>query len=146
MRERGSKTGRERQGPLVLDVGTSECKTWPNRSLVKCQQPLPSVPPPTGSFKEVGPCSPPWHLQLLSSLHPPTPRHQPPSPPSHPLNVLFLQARLLETQKCFRLLIKNKKRRQNQLSPWSPCRTRTRERLSNGPLPLKLVITLGFQR
>lgn len=42
------------------------CKTCPWCSLVKCQCPLPSVTP-TGSFKEVRPCPPPWHLQLLSS-------------------------------------------------------------------------------
>ena len=41
------------------------CKTSPCCSLVKCQCPLPSVPP-TGSFKEVSPRPRPWHLQLFS--------------------------------------------------------------------------------
>lgn len=44
------------------------CKTSSCCTLVKCQRPLPSVPP-TGSFKEVSPCPPRWHLQPLS-FHP----------------------------------------------------------------------------
>lgn len=42
------------------------CKTSLGSTLGKCQRTLPSVSP-TGSFKEVSPCPPWWHLQLLSS-------------------------------------------------------------------------------
>lgn len=78
-------------------VGMFECRTSASSSLVKCQRPLPSVPP-TGSFKEVSPCPPPWHLQLLS-FHPP-----PPPPPPHPTRdaILvtdrdYLNAKVLQT-------------------------------------------------
>lgn len=67
----GLKTQTRGQTKRIRCVCMFMCNTSLGSRLVKCQRPLPSVSP-TGSFREVSPCPPWWHLQLLS-FHPRVP-------------------------------------------------------------------------